>query len=446
MLIKSSNKINMTTERKKRGSLANKIMAMMMGVNLLLVILLFSFFILRFQRITENNQDVIGDTLISSLAMGSELGVISNDPIFLEKIFKYLMEKKHVIFVAAYSADGKILLQGTKDHINLSIPKERFDDYLSRRKPFVGKEHSIPHGIINDYFAPIITTESDPFEYDVTENGETLTEKPRGKAIGLVRLGLSVAEVSTAMRQIIFFTGAISIAILLAGALLTLFISRRITRPLAQLEAGAKRISAGELDFEISVTSDDEVVRLADAFNSMSHALKKSTVSRAYLDNILESMIDTMIVVDLNGCIQTANRALSELTGYPRDELIGMPFENLLDDDADNSILEDGVDGLIKRETVHDNELYYITKDGEKIPMSFSGSVMRDHTETVIGFTCVAQNITLRKATESELKRRMNDIEKFNKFMLGREKRILEVKGEVNDLLKNSGQPPKYSC
>ena len=436
----------MTSKRKNQSSLANKIMTMMMSVNILLVILLFGFFILKFQQTTKNNQALIGDTLISSLAVGSELGLVSDDPYFLKQIFKYLLSKNRVIYVAAYSTDGKILLQGSKDQVNLHIPPKKFAEYLSQKSPFLADEHSAPRGgAINDYFAPVVSSETDPFgdEQDVMEQDAV---KQDAMVVGLVRLGLSVTEASTTMRQIIFFTGAISIAVLLAGALLTLFISRRITRPLAQLEEGAKRISAGELDFTISVTSDDEVVRLADEFNSMSHALKESTVSKGYLNNILESMIDTMIVVDLNGCIQTANRALAELTGHTRDELIGMPFEKLLDDDASNSILEDGVDGLIKRETIHDNELYYVTKDGNKTPMSFSGSVMRDKAGAVIGFTCVAQDITRRKATESELKRRMNDIEKFNRFMLGREKRILEVKGEVNELLKNSGQPPKYSC
>lgn len=43
-----------------------------------------------------------------------------------------------------------------------------------------------------------------------------------------------------------------------------------------------------------------------------------------------------------------------------------------------------------------------------------------------------------------ELNKNMSEIEKLNKFMLGREERIIEVKQEVNELLRQLGQPPRY--
>jgi PAS domain S-box-containing protein len=422
----------MVNKHTNQSSLANRIMAIVMGINLILAISLFSFFVFRFQQIDKKNQELVRDTFIASVAMGAEMALNNNNPDFLKQIFSYLMEKPRVAYIAVYTADGTILRQEMKHDMNLSIPEEQFTKHLARKKHSLRNAFSIPHGYINEHFSPVLTNVS--------------SETAQATTIGLVRLGTMPSKTPSPIKQIIIFTGLTAIVVLIAGALFTLFMSRRITKPLAQLEEGAKRISSGELDFEIQVKSDDEIVSLANTFNSMSRALKESTVSRGYLDNILESMIDTMIVVDTKGNIQTANHALAQLSGYSRDELIGMSFTELLDDGADNSILEGGIDGLIERGSIHNYELHYVTKDGIKVPMSFSGSVLHDFGGNIIGFTCVAQDISRRKSTESELRRRMSDIEKFNKFMLGREKRILEVKREVNELLQKNGEPPKYSC
>ncbi len=409
-------------------------MAMMIGVNLLLVTSIFTFFIFRFKQTIQQDQRLLGESLVSSLAEKSELGLVSNEPFFLKQTFKNLIKKKNILYIAIYSDDGKILLQDSKKNVNLFIPKEEFGTYLN--KGFTERHLSAPHEKIGDYITPVVVKED--MEFD----------SKSFKIIGLARVGISTAKSRTVLNHMVLFTGGISIIALIASTFLTLLITRRITNPLKKLEEGAKRISRGDLDFEIPTTFDAEIAQLADEFNSMSKALKETTVSKGYLDKILESMIDTMIVVNPNGLIQTANRALAKLLEYSHEELIGMPFENILENGADNSILKKGggLESIIKQGVISDAETYYLTKDSKKIPMSFSGSTIYDEMHEVIGFTCIAQNITRRKAAETDLRRRMKEIEKFNKFMLNREKRILEIKREVNEVLKSTGQPPKYSC
>ncbi len=65
-----------------------------------------------------------------------------------------------------------------------------------------------------------------------------------------------------------------------AGAFLvycsSFLVSRRITRPIAQLQKGVNEIGAGNLTYQIAVQSKGEVGELADGFNNMALALKKS--------------------------------------------------------------------------------------------------------------------------------------------------------------------------
>ncbi|MBI4669564.1 MAG: hypothetical protein HY747_10370 [Elusimicrobia bacterium] len=49
-------------------------------------------------------------------------------------------------------------------------------------------------------------------------------------------------------------------------------------------------------------------------------------------------------------------------------------------------------------------------------------------------------------AKEQALRSKMSDLERFNRLMVGRELRMVELKEEVNALLEKSGQPRKYEA
>ncbi len=52
-------------------------------------------------------------------------------------------------------------------------------------------------------------------------------------------------------------------------------LSRKLTKPLSEFQSGLKKISSGNLDTMIPVTSNDEIGELADAYNQMVKDLKK---------------------------------------------------------------------------------------------------------------------------------------------------------------------------
>ena len=56
----------------------------------------------------------------------------------------------------------------------------------------------------------------------------------------------------------------------------------------------------------------------------------------------------------------------------------------------------------------------------------------------------VTRDITERKQTEEALKQNYAEIERVNNVTVGREVRMVELKREVNTLLKAVGQPEKY--
>lgn len=70
-------------------------------------------------------------------------------------------------------------------------------------------------------------------------------------------------------RSLFFAAATIALAILIA-----LYFSRRVARPLAELEATMQRIARGELGVEVDVRSTNEIGSLAQSFNQMSRELQ----------------------------------------------------------------------------------------------------------------------------------------------------------------------------
>jgi two-component system NtrC family sensor kinase len=64
--------------------------------------------------------------------------------------------------------------------------------------------------------------------------------------------------------------------VFLVSLLVSLFVHRLVYVPLRDLQAGAKRLAAGELDQSIPVRSADEFGQLAGSFNAMTAAIRES--------------------------------------------------------------------------------------------------------------------------------------------------------------------------
>lgn len=65
-----------------------------------------------------------------------------------------------------------------------------------------------------------------------------------------------------------------SVLVLGVVALVTVFIARRTTRPILELERHTRRVAGGDLDARIEVASKDELGQLAEAFNNMTQELR----------------------------------------------------------------------------------------------------------------------------------------------------------------------------
>jgi diguanylate cyclase (GGDEF)-like protein/PAS domain S-box-containing protein len=194
--------------------------------------------------------------------------------------------------------------------------------------------------------------------------------------------------------------------IFLLATVLGLTIARSISKPISILSQATKAIAGGDLTIRTEVESKDEIGELATSFNKMTEDLQKTTVSRDYVDNIIKSTMDSLIVADPDATIATVNQATLRLLGYEEKELIGQPVGIILAKEEEEAIFRGkGLDALIRKGFIANIEKSYLGKDGRRIPVLFSGSVMRDSEGRIQGIVCAATDISERKKHEEKLRR-----------------------------------------
>jgi putative nucleotidyltransferase with HDIG domain len=90
---------------------------------------------------------------------------------------------------------------------------------------------------------------------------------------GVVVATAALGAVSASTPQLL--AGVFAVVFLLT-LLAGLYISRRITRPLANLLQATKRVAQGDLGYRAAVLSNDEIGEVTDSFNGMTQALEES--------------------------------------------------------------------------------------------------------------------------------------------------------------------------
>ena len=238
-----------------------------------------------------------------------------------------------------------------------------------------------------------------------TDLGEQVEQRRTELTLSLSR---TVEDVRSRSQRALA-TGTVSFLVLL---MILISLARRITEPIAALSRVTKDVAAGQFDatIEIPFESNDEVGDLTASFQAMTKSLKQTTVSKTYVDNIIGSMEDALIVTDAKWTIRTANDAAVALLKYSEDELRGKRLLDLM-----------GSDGTLKKATgtsvalpsivqlgttersIRNLETTFHDKSGGTIPVLISGSVLSDSRQETQGIVCVARDITDRKRAEEEL-------------------------------------------
>jgi PAS domain S-box-containing protein len=155
-----------------------------------------------------------------------------------------------------------------------------------------------------------------------------------------------------------------------------------------------KKVGEKSLTIFLEDVTDKMILEqsLVQASNEKSLLLSALAASKDYVDTIITSMADALIVTKSSGIIKTINRAAKDLFGYSEDELIEQPISKIITDI--NFVKQASQQHPLFNKAFKNVEVSCKTKTGEKITVAFSCSTIQTEAEGLQDLIYIGRDIT----------------------------------------------------
>jgi signal transduction histidine kinase len=202
----------------------------------------------------------------------------------------------------------------------------------------VGAPGNVPAGLVDEAVG------GQELETDVTRGYVSVVVPVRegAKVVGTVSLARPLAPLNSRVRALWFTLALIAIAAIAASAVLAFALARWVSKPLAELDASARRLGAGDLAARAATgAGPPELRRLATTFNTMA----------ARLETLVHG--HRAMVADVSHQLRTPLAALRlrfDLLAQDADPEMAAELAGALDEFARLSRLVDGLLAVAKAE------------------------------------------------------------------------------------------------
>ena len=120
-----------------------------------------------------------------------------------------------------------------------------------------------------------------------------------------------------------------------------------------------------------------------------------------YTRSLIESNIDALMTTDPSGIITDVNKQMEELTGCPRENLIGNPFKDYF---TDPDRAGEAIKLVLDQSRVTDYELTVQSKDGSQTVVSYNAANFYNRDGELQGVFAAARDVTERKRWDQALR------------------------------------------
>jgi len=169
----------------------------------------------------------------------------------------------------------------------------------------------------------------------------------------------------------------------------------------------------GMLIEEEEEEEEEELVVLEDvterkwAEEALRASRKQLEETTDYLDNIIKSSADAIVVVDMKGIVRSWNKAAEDHMGYTADEVIGTSNKNFFADPEEAERIEE----IVQREGEFKNyRTTVLNKDKRPVHISMSAALLKDREGMPIGTVRVSRDITKEVELEERIKEERDNL------------------------------------
>jgi PAS domain S-box-containing protein len=342
-----------------------------------------------------------GEVLARDLAAVSHAPMLLYQYTLLEQHARRLALEDDVRYAIVLDAEGRVAAHSARaESVGQVLPGEVDRKAAATLEPLVQEARTENGEVIDDYAEAVVVD---------------------GQKWGTVRVGLSRRRTGALIRRTRWELGGLTLAALLLGGGAAALMARRISRPVEQLVEGAAAIARGELDVRVEPTIDDEIGRLAVTFNHMAGQLlqQRSALEganaelrqrlveladlKSYTDNILASLTNGIVTVDLDGRVVTLNPAAELMTGFFVGEAIGRYCTEVFEHTPElGEIL---METIASRTATPGVSVQLRRRNGRMLPVEISAAPLRGGEGKELGVIAAIRDITVVRELENRLRR-----------------------------------------
>jgi PAS domain S-box-containing protein len=338
--------------------------------------------------------------------MAGSLAAVSQGPLLLynftalEQNVARVAGEPDVIYAIVLDADGKVAAHSRHpDRVGHAL-KSKVDVEAVRARAAIMQETTALRQSVLDFATPIVVN---------------------GQKWGTARVGVSKKRMESEIGRTRTELAALTLIMLAFGAVSAAVIARRISLPVQQLAEGAAALARGEWNQRIESPTDDEIGKLATAFNHMVAELAQQRVAledanaelrrrfeeltdlKSYTDNILASLSTGIVTVDLEGRVVTLNPAAELMTGFFAGEVRGRYCTEVFAHTPD--LAELLMETLATRSAVPGLTVTLRRRNGRTVPVELAAAPLRGGEGKELGVIGVFRDLTRVRQLEDRLRR-----------------------------------------
>ena len=369
-------------------SLSHKLMALFFAVFFCAVCGLTYFAYTSSSNAMYQEFKIRGRTLAKTIASQARMHYQEQDVEELTSLFQSLGEGEDVVAILAYRPSASLWvefsgIQLTPEDLHFSVLGDVWQQDLVLERGYRVSEFG---SVVADLFHP-------------AQRDDIRAAPP----IGSVRIFLDRSALEQRLNILIKQAITTSVLTFLFGGGLFTLLLRRSLHIIAPLTNATKKVAEGDLHTTVPVSSNDELGELAKCFNSMTEQLLHTTVSKNYVDNVIRSMTDLLIVFNPDRTIRSVNHAALDLLGYEEQELLGQDATGLFPP-HNNPLFGETYQNILRQGSIHQMATSYLAKDGRTFPVFWSAAVMLSEDGHIEGIACVAKDMTELKQEEEQIR------------------------------------------
>ncbi len=218
-----------------------------------------------------------------------------------------------------------------------------------------------------------------------------------GRIVAVLRTAVPVEAVEATVRHIQWNIVLGGLIITLLAGVFSLLLSRRITRPIAELKQGARRFADGELDFRLDVPEAHELKDFAEVMNAMAAQLQDRiniiVQQNSEQDAVFSSMMEGVLAFDIEERLININNSAAKMLNVFPERSLGKTIHEVIRNVGLQRFVGDTLASGQPMEG-------YITllEDSRERFLQAHGSLLRGQSGEVIGALVVLNDVTeLRK-------------------------------------------------